>query len=251
MRHASRQLRAWLIFDVRHYMKIITLNRTLALGILAIAGCASSPTTPAERKAKVPEFALSSLQVSQGAYQPPDAKWSSDVQSQILKYTGGGLVPALVGAAIDKHNLAEQQRKFDEAQASLLTTLNEKASNPPTAAIEESVVRAVSANAFLAQKSRSTSNNKLEARLIRFGLAKRSKEDEADPKMVAQVLVDLAIRNGDVLVLRLGGYSGSSSDAVPISELAKNPDQIAKLYEQAAASLGSTIANFLTRKFDE
>jgi hypothetical protein len=232
-------------------MKNRTIKAAAALAVLIIAGCASAPPSAEERRAKVPEFSFSSLHVSPGAYHVPDAKWTSDVQSQIVKYTGGGLVPALVGAAIDNHNLSEQQRKFEEAQAPLLPILNEKASSPPSAAVEKAVIDTVTANSFLAQKVRSTSARTLEIRLIRFGLAKKNKQDEGDPEMAAQVLVDLTIRSGDTVLLRLGGYSGSSADGVPISALAKNPDLITKLYHQAAESLGSTIANFLKRKYDE
>lgn len=221
------------------------------LATLIIAGCASSSSTPEARRGKVPEFAFSPVLVASNAYHPPDAKWSSDVQSTITKYTGGGLIPALVGAAVDKHILSEQQEKFDKGQAPLLATINERASIPPSEVVEKAVMNAMMSNGFLATKVREKAKDVLEIKIVRFGLAKRNNEEESDPMMAAQILVDLTIRTGAASLLHIGGYSGSSADSIPISALAKDPEVIIKLYGEAADSLRDVLTSFLKRKYDE
>lgn len=233
-------------------MKAILVWPNLALlAGLSLAGCASSSSTVETRRAKVPEFAFSPALIAANAYHVPDAKWSSDVQSTITKYTGGGLIPALVGAAVDNHILTEQQKRFDQSQAASLSVINEPARNPPVAVVENAVMRAVRANEFLAKKIREKAKCAFETKIVRFGLAKRNKEEEPDPMMAAQILVDLTIRGGDGAVIHIGGYSGSSSSALPMSTLVKNPDVISKLYGEAADSLRDVLTGFLKRKYDE
>jgi hypothetical protein len=104
--------------------------------------------------------------------------------------------------------------------------------------VERAVLSALKANGFLGQKIHGSSENILEVTLLRFGLAKRNKEEEADTSLVAQVLVNLTIHRKDGGLIRLGGYSGSSGEARPMSAVAQNPELITKLYDEAADSLG-------------
>jgi len=233
-------------------MKTILVRAIMApLVVLGIAGCASPSSTVESRRAKIPEFALSPALTAPDAYHTPDAKWSSDVQSTILKYTGGGLIPALVGSAVDKHILNEQQARFDESQAAALPAINERASRPPAAVVENAVRSAARANGFLATKIRDQAKCVLEIKIVRFGLAKRNKEEDADPMMVAQILVDLTIRAGDTTFIHLGGFSGASNKALRMSTLAKNPEVIADLYRAAADSLRDLLTTIFQTKYDQ
>ena len=227
----------------------------------ALLCSACAHTTVETRREKVPEFSISAAQVDPLAYQVPDAKWArepSNVSEKIIKYTGGGLVPALIGVAIDSHAQkedqkaqGEQQRKFEESQAAVLPILNERASRPPKIAVDAAVASAVKGNRFLAQKMHADAKDVLEIKITRFGLAKRNNGDESDPPMVAQILVMLTIREGNGSVTNLGGYSGSSNDPLPMSAIFKDPSLIDRLYDEAAESLRTVLLGFFGRKYGE
>jgi hypothetical protein len=72
MRHAARQLRSWLIFDVRQFMSL----RSALLGIsaLSVAGC---PTIPAEQKAAhvAPLLSLEEITKAVVAYRLREDRW--------------------------------------------------------------------------------------------------------------------------------------------------------------------------------
>ena len=222
----------------------------VASAALILAGCVSSSPTVATRRARVPEFAVLSVVVASDAYQAPDAKWSPNLQSTLPKYTGGGLLPVIVGAAVDKHVTAQQQKKFEESQAASLPTINERASQPPSAVVKGAVLSALRANGFFAQRMREDSKNTLEIRILHFGLAEKGKEEGAEPKLSAQILVDLTIRTAGGARIGIGGYSGSSGESLPVGALAKEPGLIPTLYDEAADSLREFLGASLRRKYE-
>lgn len=232
---------------------------TILLATSFYTGCTS--TSVETRREKVPEFSISTAQVDPKAYQVPDVKWAgepSNASEKITKYTGGGLVPAIIGAVIDSHaqkvdqkTQNEQQRVFEDAQAALLPVLNQRASQPPQTAIDAAVASAVRENRFLAKKVHVEANDVLEITITRFGLAKRGNTDESDPPMVAQILVTLKFRDRHATITNLGGYSGSSITPLPMSALFKDPTLIDRLYDQAAESLRTGLTGFFARKYGE
>lgn len=227
---------------------------------LLLLSCASPTAAVAARRAKVPDFSLSAVQVDPQAYREPDAKWAKSPSNapEYVHLLGGGLIPALLAAAISEEvqlrgqeGLASQQRRFEETQAGVLPVLNSLANQPPVAAVEAAVTAAMKENRFLAPRIRTDAANVLEARIVRFGLAKRDNVEESDPPMVAQILVTLSLRSPQGPVIALGGYSGSSRDSVRISGLLRAPDIMGPLYGQAADSLREVLRGALSRKFDE
>ena len=222
-----------------------------AVAVLVFVGCTSPSSTPETRKARVPEFALSPSFPAPDAYHAPNAQWSPNMASTIPKYTGGGLLPVLIGATVDKQVTSGQQNAFDSNQAALLPTINAGASVAPFSAIDVSISTAIRKNAFLAGKIRDNSKNRLETKIIRFGLVKKNREEEIDPMMSAEILVEVTLRVEDGAPVKIGGFSGSSSRAFSMSALSKEPDRIQMLYREAADSLVDLISKIMKIKYGE
>ncbi len=234
-------------------MKLLSIIALTVAAFVALVtvGCTTPSSTVDTRRAKIPEFSVSKALVAPDAYHVPDATWSPEMESTIPRYTGGGLLPVLIGASIDKHVTSEQQQAFDKSQAALLPMINEHASKPPFVAIDNSIASAVRSNGFLAQRIRDNAKNLLEPKIVRFGLVRKNRGEEADPVMSAEVVVEVTIRVVDGTAVRIGKFSGSSRNGFAMSALADEPERIQTLYGEAADSFRDLANKILKFKYGE
>lgn len=221
----------------------------LALG-LAAGGCASTATPPEARRKELADVALVAPRIAPGAYHAPDATQSPDMASKVPRFTGGGLLPVLLGAAIDAHVTAEQQAAFDASHAPLLPLVNERARALSTEDIGRAISEGVQRCRYLKAIATARSKNVLTGTVVRYGLVRRYDSLAGEAELSAEVWLDLTITRSDGTVLLDRKFSGTSDAAYSTKALHDAPERIGQLYREALESLTGVVGYHLALRYD-
>ena len=171
------------------------------------------------------------------------------MESTIPKYTGGGLIPVLVGAVIDSHVTGKQQAAFDADKAPLLPVVNSNADHPPVELVSNAVMAAVRDNGFLNSKRVPSSKSVLETRIVRFGLVRKGLSAEGEPELAGEIWIQVKLTLADGTTEVDRKFVGTSSDVFKMATLASEEGRIALLYDEASQSLVRTLGYALGDRY--
>lgn len=143
----------------------------LALGAaMLLPGCSTTWST--EQRTRLTHVVLTGATVADHAYQKPDAKESPRMAEKIPQATMGGLIPALIGSAIDKSVTSHQQQKFEASDSTYFAAL-EKAFGPvPTTEIDAAFRQVLQHHRFFSSRISDQGGAVFSVRIVRYGLNK-------------------------------------------------------------------------------
>ena len=237
-----------------------SLPTAIVFCVLCCGGCTSTPISPEARRAELPDLMVEATVADPGAYRKADATQSPDTVSKTVKYSGaigavGGAIGALavagIAAASDANTMAEQQRSFDQSQALFLPALNRFAETAPTDSVGAAVAGAVKGNRFLSSRVKGYSGNALRTAITRFGFVMRNQQQGEEPRMLADIMINVRITLADGTCVMDRNFRSSSSRAYSVAELAQDASLVKRSYEEACTWLKESVSRELMRTYGE
>jgi hypothetical protein len=213
----------------------------IAVGLCAmLSGCATG-WSEAE-KAKLSQVMVAPATVAKDCYQKPDATVSPGMANSIPVATGGGLIPALVGSAIDAAVMSKQQREFESTQAKYFPDLAKLFTVPPAAEVAEGIKRALGKQDFFASRVAEQAPAVFKTEIVRYGLMKSSDaKPGVDPKLSLRIIAKIELTLPDGTVLYSTQATGTSSRELSASEILNDPDFVKTSMAEAADSVGEQL----------
>jgi hypothetical protein len=178
------------------------------------AGCASTGLTATQR-AKFEKVALEPARTSSDAYQKPDPARSPDMARKIPQYTLGGLIPLLIGKAIDEASRASQREKFEGKHPNAVKEAAARLSASPGDAITTQLRGALGERSFFRDRLSPSAETKMAIAVTRYGLVLEFAKDDDNPKLIYSLAADLTVtaKDGEQLFATTAfGYSADGRE---------------------------------------
>ncbi len=204
------------------------------------SGC-SSVWSEAE-KAKLAQVMVAAPSVAKDSYQKPDATTSPGMANTIPMTTGGGLIPALVGAAIDAGVMSKQQREFESTQAKYFPDLAKRFSVPPAAELAEGIKRVLHKDDFFASRLAAQAPAVFKTEIVHYGLSKSSDaKPGVDPKLCLRIIAKIELTLPDGSVLYSTRVTGFSSRELSAADILTDVDFVKVSIAEATESVGEQL----------
>jgi hypothetical protein len=153
----------------------------------------------------------------------------------IPQFTGGGLIPALIGEAIDAGVTAKQQRKFEASESKHFAALASAMATPPVDELHGAVQRALSAHEFFGPRLHEQGGATLFTEIVSYGLQKSPLSKSQDDLLLrVRIGVRATLSAADGEVLWSGAIAGVASTAKHAAEIVDDSAFIATGLREAA-----------------
>lgn len=227
------------------------LRLLCAIGALAVvvvlSGC--STTWSEQDKAHLTSLSVTPATVAKDAYQKPDATDSPGMAQGIPQATGGGLIPALLGAAVDAAVTSHQQSKFEATEAQYLPEIAKAMTSAPTAELHRAVRQSLGQHTFFGARMSDKPGAKFTLEIEKYGLQKSPlSKSQDDIKLRVRIIAKAELKgaNGDTLWSR--SIAGVASRAKHAAEILKDPEFIAQGIQEAAIDFANQVITELEIK---
>ena len=228
-----------------HNSPHLTLLFSLA-SLLILSGCATNWSE--SQKASLAFVALNKTTLVKNAYQKPDAKVSPGMANSIPAATGGGLIPALIGSAIDASVTAKQQRKFEETNAQYFDALRVAMADAPTRFVDVALQTMLGADTFFGSRLHENSSCMFCSEILNYGLANSPYSKKDDVLLRLRISAKFTIKLADGSILFETTLEGVGSTAKRASEIVADPNFYSTGAREAAISLTDQLQVALDKK---
>lgn len=224
---------------------MIRLFSGLLFSTLLITGCATNPTLSNETQQSLTTVSVDMPKMADEAYKKPNGSASSaGYGDAIPAATGGGLLPALIGAAIDSSIAASEQEDFEVVNAQYFDAIKSGMPKDVDALIQVRLREAVGNDTFFQSRLRDQSKNRFITQVEEYGLIKADKNPSSSSvKFRIKAVIHLEDQNGEELLKDF--YTVSSTQTIPMRNLAQDPTLLRTLANDAADQLGMQMGNYL------
>lgn len=223
------------------------LRFVLALACAAgFSGCAT--TWSESDKAKLSAVSLAPTVVAKDAYQKPDATNSPGMANSLPIATGGGLIPALMGSAIDAAVTAKQQRKFEETHRQHFAALQKTLEVPPAAHLDAALKDALGRHPFLGSRLAEKSPGAFSTEILHYGLQKSPLSQGDNLLLRVRIIAKITLTvpgGGRLFEAQITGVASSAKTA---SEILADPGFVAKNSAEAAEDFTGELVRRLNAK---
>lgn len=193
----------------------------LLFAAVGLTGC-STAWNSAQRE-KLAHVAIAPTIGSPDAYTKPSAKDSPGMARMIPQATGGGLIPSLLGSAIDGAVTAHQQSKFEDKAAVYFEPLKKAFGDVPTAEIDAALLETLKMQPFFAPRLAKDAPAKFSVKIISYGLNKSPLTKGDDILLRVYIAAHVTLTAGDE-ELFAATYVGVASRAARAGEISQQPD---------------------------
>lgn len=210
------------------FCKIVS---SLALVLLA-SGCSTAWSK--KDKEQLTAVSVAPTSVAKDAYQKPDATNSPGMNEAIPRATMGGLIPSLIGSAIDASVMAKQQKKFEETNLQYFDALQKAMATPPAAAVTAALKQGLGQHDFFRTRMVEQSTTTFTAEILHYGLQKASPASATDNLLRVRIIARITLKLPDGTTMFECLATGLSADSKTAADILASPDFIAKGTEDAA-----------------
>lgn len=225
--------------------------RCLALATLLtlLAGCATNWSE--SEKAKLVAVKVNGSVLAKNAYQKPDAKLSPGMANTIPIVTGGGLIPSLIGSAIDAGVMAKQQRQFEGTNAQFFEQLRATLADAPIADVDSALRRMFATDDFFGTRLSDQGTSTFSTEILYYGLANSPYSQKDDIKLRLRIGTKVTLKLADGRVMFEATIEGVASTAKRAGEILADPDFYRKSAREAASSLADQLQVMLEKKLQK
>lgn len=220
------------------------MNKTVITLILAslvlLTGCNTTWTT--SQRSELTNVGVADISVGKDAYHKPDATQSPGMHTTITTATGGGLIPSLIGSAIDAKVMAKQRKIFESTALAHFPTVEDLAGNLPTETLKERMTHALSKHDFFSSRLSQEPTEIIKFEIIEHGYIRAFGATEENMMLAYEIAarVTLTDKKGSKLLNVL--LDGISRESAKIEEIAASPELVEK---QVSESIENLILNIL------
>lgn len=206
--------------------------------VLSLASCAPGKLTEAQ-KASLERVTVYQPVVQAEDLKPVDGSESPNAASNVPMATGGGIIPALIGSAIDAGVTAHQSSQFKKQYGAQIDQVQARIPRSPGPALRERATRVLKKDSFFGSRyTENKAGNRFDGDLVSYGLVRYDrKNDQTTLGMDISCNVWLMDANSKKLFSQL--IIGRSVDSHTIHDYAAKPKLVDKVYAQALDSFES------------
>ncbi|HEX2101379.1 MAG TPA: hypothetical protein VHF69_11975 [Candidatus Synoicihabitans sp.] len=211
------------------------------LATVLLNGCATTWSDGQRRQ-------LTAVRLAANAYHDPDVKNSPGMSNAIPQMTGGGLIPSLIGSAIDAHVTAKQQREFEAANGDCLPDLKEAFNVTPEAEVHRALNDTLTGHPFFGTRLVEEAKAGFAVEILRYGLARSPASSGADIRLRVRIIVKIRLadaKGGKLLERELAGVASAAKRP---TEILADPEFIPNGIRQAANDLARELLSQLDAK---
>jgi hypothetical protein len=203
--------------------------------VFTLASCAPTKLTEAQ-KASLERVTVSRPAVQAEDLKPVDGSDSPGAANKVPMVTGGGIIPALIGSAIDAGVTAHQSSQFKKQYGTQIEQVQARIPRNPGSDLRERGVRVLKKDSFFGTRLTETdAPNRFDGDLVSYGLVRYDRNnDQTTLGMDISCNVWLTDANSKKLFTQL--IIGRSKDSYTIPEYAAKPALVDKVYLQALDS---------------
>lgn len=213
----------------------LALSTGVLIVTLLFSGCASTWSERDRTLLKTVDIAP--VQVAKEAYRKPDATDSPGMANSIPTLTGGGLIPSLIGSAIDASVMAKQQKKFEASNAQHFPELATKMSVPPSVELEAALRQELTGHEFFGPRLVAGAPARFTTEILSFGLQKSPLSQKDDILLRVRIIARIDLVLPDKKVLLRSQITGVASTAAYAKDIVADPEFIAKGTAEAVKDL--------------
>lgn len=213
---------------------------------LLFSGCAT--TWSEHDRAQLKAVDVAPVQVAKAAYQKPDATDSPGMTNSIPTVTGGGLIPSLIGSAIDATVMAKQQKKFEAGNAQHFEALAARMTAPPSAELEAALRQELAGHEFFGPRLSPGAPARFTTEILGYGLQKSPLSQKDDILLRVRIIARIELVLPDKKVLLRTQITGVASTAAHAEDIVADPEFIAKGTAEAVKDLAWQLSVLMAPK---
>ena len=210
---------------------------------LLISSCGNRLTE--QQKASLTQVMVSRPAVESTDLKPADGTESPGASNSVPMATGGGIIPALIGTAIDAGVTAHQSAEFKKQYGAQLEEVQAAIPRNPGDDLRQRAAKALKKDAFFGTRMvEAGAANRFDGELVQYGLVRYAREDDQTVLgMEIRCTVWLADAGGKKLFSQV--ISGRSRDSHTIHDYAAKKSLVKAAYDQALDDFESKFAAML------
>ena len=210
---------------------LIALKLTFC--ILA-SGC--STTLTEGQKAQLTEVSLGRVAAVGSAYHSPDATKSPGMANAVPAATGGGLIPALIGSAIDAGVKSKQRGDYSDLYGEFSLRIDSIYSGSPEEALKTKLESYLKEDAFFSSRLVESAASVFEVTIEEMGFVRAAESPKGAMSLVYELSGRVTLRTpSEPMMLNLF-LSGASRYSAEPQEIAQNPALKTKFVGEAVDS---------------
>ncbi len=215
----------------------------LSAACLALTNCAATRLTDAQKQS-ITSVSVAEPAVETNDFHAADGTDSPNASSSVPTATGGGIIPALLGAAIDSGVTAYQGAQFRKQYGEKLASVDAVVPRTIGVDLRKRAAVVLKKDAFFGPKMMSQSDTKFDGELLNYGLTRSyRKDDQTYLGATVSLNVWLIGKDGKKLFTRkLDLRSGSS---FTIDEYATDKKRVTKVFNEAFSDFEVQFADLL------
>lgn len=197
--------------------------------ILTLTGCS---TLSEKQKAMISGVGVKPYEMAPGALHIPDGTASPNASSGVPAATGGGLIPALIGSAIDTSVTSRQQKEFEKNNGQYFKNANDSIPEDIVKQLEARTVKVLNSDPFFGSRLKSKPSSFFCGKVLDYGLTRLS-EKNGNIYLEAKIKLDVWLVGSDGKKMFKQPVSASSKDAYTMQQYASDKSLSARVFEQA------------------
>ncbi len=229
---------------------MITKNTVCFISIITASllsgGCAT--TWSEQQRMKLTAVSVQEPTAAKDAYHKPDATLSPGMATAIPVATGGGLIPSLIGSAIDASVKASQQKHFEESAVNYFAPLKAIAADAPLSEVKQEVESCLKSDGFFSSRLTAQAANNFNIQVTRFGLVRSSDATKENMKLCYEIVCRIRLKLGDGETLIDQQVTGASFLGARIEEFIENPALLSDHRKMAIGNLGNGLRGIIDKQ---
>ena len=214
--------------------------------LLFSSGCAT--TWNEKQLSKLSSVTVGVPSLAENAHHVPDAKDSPGYADSIPAVTGGGLIPALLGSAIDAAVTAKQQRQFEEEDGQHFEALRAAFTQSPGDELHKAMKQWLASDPFFGSRLAENAPAAVSMDVIRYGLAKSPLSTKDGILLRVRVVADVTLKDSASSSLLKAQLAGVASEAKSASDILADPEFFENGLSEAAEDLVHQFLTILDKK---
>ncbi len=221
----------------------------IACTFAALAFSSCSQSWSEAQKSQLTTVALPEPYTKAGAMKPASGIDSPGAATSVPMATGGGLLPALIGSAIDAGVTAHQSNQFEKQYGDRIGKVNASMPKNLSKKLRASAEKMLRGDEFFGPRLKETSPNRFEGELTNYGLTRFHRtNDETHLGATLSVRVGLKDPSGKSLLDQI--ITANSTSSIGVNELAAQPKKTEALFDEAVANFSQQLKAALDRKLN-
>lgn len=237
--HAVRSARMKSILKMKSLPGFLKLAALLAVGMMA--SCAPQGWTEAQ-KASVTPVSLKSVRIAEGAYHEPDGTDSPGLKKKMPP----GLVPLLIGAAIDAGVEQSQQSSFNKSYGSHSAGARRNIPSGLDQRLSEKLKAQMKRHAFFGSRLKDDAAASIQPAIVKYGYVRQSETDEGEILVAPVVAMEFIVTGSDGKQLLRQRVTSLGMNPKPLKAFAANPAVARAAFEKeldtVAGEMGAVLA---------